>query len=187
MPAVCVYCASSPQIPGRYVELAEQAGQEIARRGWSLVSGGGSESMMGAVARAVRQGNGRTLGVIPQALVDYEVADRDSDELIVTSTMRERKAIMDARADAFLALPGGIGTLEELMEVWTSRHLRMHDKPVVVLDPWDDFALLRAQVRHWQGLGFVKDHAIAQVCWVSTVAQACDAIAHAWDGMRSID
>jgi len=183
VPAICVYCASSPHIPGRYVELAAEAGQEIAARGWSLVSGGGSESMMGAIARSVRQGSGHTLGVIPQALVDYEVADRDSDELIVTSTMRERKAIIDDHADAFLALPGGIGTLEELMEVWSSRHLGMHDKPVVVLDPWDDFALLRAQVGHWQELGFVKEQAVDQVQWVCTVEQACDAIARAWAGV----
>ena len=83
--------------------------------------------MMGAVARATRAGGGPTIGVIPQALVDYEVADHDAQELIVTTDMRERKGIMDNRADAFLCLPGGIGTLEELMEVWTSRHLRMHE------------------------------------------------------------
>lgn len=180
MPSVCVYCASSPQIPGRYVELAAQVGQEIAGREWTLVSGGGSESMMGAVARATRQGGGRTIGVIPQALVEYEVADRESDELIVTSTMRERKALMDDRADAFLALPGGIGTLEELMEVWTSRHLRMHAKPVVVLDPWGDFNLLRAQVQHWLVLGFVKEQAVAQVLWTTSVREACDAIQNSW-------
>ena len=180
MPSVCVYCASSPQIPGRYVDLARQVGQEIASRQWTLVSGGGSESMMGAVARATRDGGSRTIGVIPQALVDYEVADHDADELIVTSTMRERKGIMDERADAFLALPGGIGTLEELMEVWTSRHLQMHTKPVVVLDPWGDFDLLRAQVAHWQSLGFVKEHAVAQLLWTTTVHQACDAIQSSW-------
>lgn len=189
MPSVCVYCASSPQIPGRYVELAAQVGQEIAGRQWTLVSGGGSESMMGAVARATRLGGGHTIGVIPQALVDYEVADHDSDELIVTSTMRERKAIMDDRADAFLALPGGIGTLEELMEVWTSRHLGMHEKPVVVLDPWGDFELLRAQVLHWQQLGFVREHAMAQLLWTNSVQEACDAIQATWataDAMQGL-
>ena len=180
MPSVCVYCASSPQIPGRYVDLAAQVGDEIARRGWTLVSGGGSQSMMGAVARAVRRGGGLTVGVIPKALVDFEVADHDSDELIVTATMRERKAIMDDRAEAFLALPGGIGTLEELMEVWTSRHLRMHVKPIVVLDPWGDFSLLRAQVEHWQGLGFVREHAVSQLRWTTSIRDACDAIQSAW-------
>lgn len=180
MPSLCVYCASSPQIPARYVQLATEVGEAIAARSWTLVSGGGSESMMGAVAQATRQGGGHTIGVIPQALIDYEVADHDSDELIVTATMRERKAIMDDRADAFLALPGGIGTLEELMEVWTSRHLHMHVKPVVVLDPWGDFALLRSQIAHWQELGFVKEHAVAQLLWTTSVQEACDAIESTW-------
>ena len=183
---MCVYCASNPQIPGRYLELAAQVGQEIASRRWTLVSGGGSQSMMGAVAQATRRGGSRTIGVIPQALVDYEVADHDSDELIVTSTMRERKATMDDRADAFLALPGGIGTLEELMEVWTSRHLHMHTKPVVVLDPWGDFDLLRAQVDHWLKLGFVKEHAVAQLTWTTSVEQACDAIESSWSAETSV-
>lgn len=132
--------------------------------------------MMGAVARATRAGGGQTIGVIPQALVDYEVADHDAQELIVTTDMRERKGIMDARADAFLCLPGGIGTLEELMEVWTSRHLRMHDKPVVVLDPWDDFALLRGQVNHWRDMGFVHEHAGEQLVWTKSIEEAFSAL-----------
>ena len=153
------------------MELAAQVGSALAERGWGLVSGGGSQSMMGAVARATRAGGGTTIGVIPQALVEFEVADHESDELIVTTDMRERKGIMDARADAFLALPGGIGTLEELMEVWTSRHLRMHNKPVVVLDPWDDYALLRQQVQHWRDMGFVHEHAIEQLVWTKSIAE----------------
>lgn len=153
------------------MELAAQVGSALAERGWGLVSGGGSQSMMGAVARATRAGGGTTIGVIPQALVEFEVADHESDELIVTTDMRERKGIMDARADAFLALPGGIGTLEELMEVWTSRHLRMHNKPVVVLDPWDDYALLRQLVQHWRDMGFVHEHAIEQLVWTKSIAE----------------
>ncbi|MSY38557.1 MAG: TIGR00730 family Rossman fold protein [Actinobacteria bacterium] len=176
MPFLCVYCASSPYIPERYVELAAQVGSTIAARGWGLVSGGGTQSMMGAVARATRAGGGPTIGVIPQALVDYEVADHDAQELIVTTDMRERKGIMDARADAFLCLPGGIGTLEELMEVWTSRHLRMHDKPVVVLDPWEDFALLREQVKHWRDMGFVHEHAVEQLVWTKSIDEAFAAL-----------
>lgn len=176
MPFLCVYCASSPYIPERYVELAAEVGSAIAARGWGLVSGGGTQSMMGAVARATRAGGGHTIGVIPQALVDYEVADHDAQELIVTTDMRERKGIMDARADAFLCLPGGIGTLEELMEVWTSRHLRMHDKPVVVLDPWDDFALLREQVKHWRDMGFVHEHAVEQLVWTKSIDEGFAAL-----------
>jgi uncharacterized protein (TIGR00730 family) len=180
MPTVCVYCASSPAIPERYLALATEVGTLLAQRGWSLVSGGGAQSMMGAVARAARAGGAQTIGVIPRSLMRWEVGDRDADELVITESMRERKGIMDARADAFLCLPGGIGTLEELMEVWTSRHLRMHDKPIVVLDPWGDFDLLRQQVQHWRALGFVPEHAVAQLAWTTTAEESVAAIAAAW-------
>lgn len=180
MPAVCVYCASSPYIPERYLELAAEVGTVLAERGWTLVSGGGSQSMMGAVARAARAGGASTVGVIPRSLMEWEVADQGADELVVTDGMRERKGIMDDRADAFWCLPGGIGTLEELMEVWTSRHLRMHDKPIVVLDPWGDFDLLRQQVQHWRDMGFVHEHAVAQLAWTTTAEESADVIAAAW-------
>jgi uncharacterized protein (TIGR00730 family) len=87
---------------------------------------------------------------------------------------------MDDRADAFLALPGGIGTLEELMEVWTARHLRMHAKPVVALDPWDDYSHLRAQVGHWRTTGFVSEQGEAQLQWSTSVEVALDLIAADW-------
>ena len=177
MPTICVYCASSSNIPDRYLDLATAVGAGIAARGWQLVSGGGSVSMMGAVARAVRAAGGHTTGVIPRALVQMEVADHDADELIITDDMRARKGLLDDRADAFLALPGGIGTLEELMEVWTARCLGMHDKPVVGLDPWGDFALLREQVRHWEQQGFVGAAAVAELRWTTEVEQALDLIA----------
>jgi uncharacterized protein (TIGR00730 family) len=177
---ICVYCSANEAIDERYLELATAVGTAIAARGWGLVSGGGSVSMMGAVARAVRAGGGYTVGVIPQKLIEMEVADHDADELIVTTDMRQRKAIMDDRADAFLALPGGIGTLEELMEVWTARHLRMHDKPVVALDPWDDYSHLRAQITHWRSTGFVNEHGEAQLQWAATVERSLDLIAADW-------
>lgn len=180
MPSVCVYLASSEGIADRYRDLAAEAGRRIASSGWELVTGGGSVSMMGAIARAARAAGGRTIGVIPQALVDMEVADHDADELVIVDTMRQRKAIMDDRSDAFLALPGGLGTLEELMEVWTARQLGMHDKPVVICDPWGDFALLRDQVAHWQERGFVRASGVAQVAWTRSIDEAIDVIQAAW-------
>jgi uncharacterized protein (TIGR00730 family) len=177
---ICVYCSANDAIDERYLALAAEVGTAIAARGWGLVSGGGSVSMMGAVARAVRAGGGYTVGVIPQKLIEMEVADHDADELIVTTDMRQRKAIMDDRADAFLALPGGIGTLEELREVWTARHLRMHAKPVVALDPWDDYSHLRAQVGHWRTTGFVSEQGEAQLQWSTSVEVALDLIAADW-------
>src|SRR5690606_7855616 len=105
---ICVFCSSSRHIDDKYLRLASDVGTELARRGHTLVSGGATVSCMGAITRAVRAAGGRTIGVIPQVLVDIEVADEDSDELIVTADMRERKGQMDARSDAFLVLPGGI-------------------------------------------------------------------------------
>jgi uncharacterized protein (TIGR00730 family) len=174
--AVCVFCSSSGRIDPAYVELAAAVGTELARRGHSLVSGGGSVSCMGAVARAARAGGARTVGVIPRVLLDLEVADDDADELLVTDDMRARKGLMDARADAFLTLPGGLGTLEELLEIWVSRTLAMHAKPVVVLDPDGIFEPLRAQVDLLVEGGFVREGAQAAVTWVRDPGEAFDAI-----------
>ncbi|MFD3702749.1 TIGR00730 family Rossman fold protein [Nocardia sp. NPDC058658] len=131
--SVCVYCSASTTDPD-LISLAARVGTEIARRGWQLVSGGGHVSMMGAVATAARAGGAHTIGVIPKHLVHKEVADVDADELLVTDTMRQRKQLMEERADAFLTLPGGIGTLEELFETWTGGYLGEHAKPVVLLN-----------------------------------------------------
>jgi uncharacterized protein (TIGR00730 family) len=175
MAAICVYCASSERIERRYVDLAAEAGTELARRGHSLVTGGSRASMMGAVARAARAGGAKTVGVIPAGLISEEVADTDSDELVRVATMRDRKAEMDDRADAFLALPGGVGTLEELLEVWTTRTLVFHTKPVVVLDPVGFYAPLLDWVGHLVGEGFVRRRAVEVLRVTRTVAEALDA------------
>jgi uncharacterized protein (TIGR00730 family) len=183
MARICVFCSSSERIHPAHVELAAEVGAEIARRGHDLASGGGRVSMMGAVARGVRAGGRHTLGVIPQALVGLEVADEDADELVVTSDMRERKGRMDAAADAFLALPGGLGTLEELLEVWVAGTLGMHAKPVVVLDPTGVYAALRDLVDKLLVQGFVRPGAEAYAVWTSTVTEALDAVEN---GLRRI-
>ncbi|HVE62809.1 MAG TPA: TIGR00730 family Rossman fold protein [Mycobacteriales bacterium] len=175
MATICVFCASSMAIPQRYVELAAEVGAEIARRGHSLVTGGGSVSAMGAVAGAARAGGARTVGVIPRAILELEVADHDADELVVVDTMRERKGEMDRRSDAFITLPGGIGTLEELLEVWTARTLRMHDKPVVVCDPDDAFAPLRTQIDQIVDRGFARASIRDALTWTTTAYDAVDA------------
>lgn len=128
--------------------------------------------MMGAVARAVRAGGGQTVGVIPRALLNREIADHDADELVVVDTMRERKGVMDERSDAFIAMPGGIGTLEELFEVWTARTLGMHDKPVVVLDPDGLFEELRTQLDTLVAQGFMRAGALEAMVWTSSVEEA---------------
>jgi uncharacterized protein (TIGR00730 family) len=171
---ICVFCASSERIDDRYVALAADVGTELARRGHGLVTGGGSVSCMGAVARAARAGGAHTVGIIPDALRAWEVADEGADELIVTVDMRTRKGEMDSRADAFLTLPGGLGTLEELMEIWVARTLRMHDKPVVVLDPDGVFDKLREQVDALVAAGFARESVWDAVAWVRDVPSAFD-------------
>lgn len=175
MAAVCVFCASSTRIDPAYVDQAAAVGTELARRGHVLVSGGGALASMGAVAAAARAGGAWTVGDIPRALLELEVGDRDADELLVVDDMRTRKGLMDSRADAFLALPGGLGTLEELTEVWTSRLLGMHVKPVVALDDplW---APLRSQVELMVERGFVRPQAAAALQWAGSVSEAFDLI-----------
>jgi uncharacterized protein (TIGR00730 family) len=131
---------------------------------------------MGAVASAARAGGARTVGVIPQALLRSEVGDREADELLVVPDMRVRKGLMDERSDAFLTLPGGLGTLEEMTEVWVSRSLGMHDKPVVALDVDGLYAPLRAQVELMIERGFVRRSAADALTWTDSVSQALDVI-----------
>lgn len=134
MKSLCVYCGSSDRLDEKYYTLATRVGTEIARRQWSLVYGGGKTGMMGAVARAVKTGGGRVVGVIPDFMKARELEFTDADELISVLTMRERKMLMETRSDAFLALPGGWGTLEELMEILTLAYLEVLRKPIVILN-----------------------------------------------------
>lgn len=174
--AVCVYCASRP-VPQHHLDLAAEVGTKIAKRGWTLVSGGGRVSMMGEVARAARAGGGRTVGVIPRALVDREVADTEADELLVVDTMRERKGLMDAHSTAFLALPGGIGTCEELFEIWTARYIGMHAKPVVLLDPDGHYRGLMDWLHGLVNTGFATQHSLDVLTVANDVDEALDACA----------
>jgi len=132
--SICVYCGSRPGENPAFAEAAQAVGRWIGAHGGQLIYGGGRSGLMGTVAEAVRVAGGRVVGVIPQALVDKELANRACDELHIVQTMHERKAMMAERSDAFLALPGGIGTFEELFEVWTWRQLDYHDKPIGLLN-----------------------------------------------------
>src|ERR1700761_4286397 len=169
MAAVCVYCSSAEPIEAHFLELATAVGSGLAARGHSLVSGGGRVSMMGAVARAARAGGATTIGVIPRHLMAYEVADVEADELVVVDTMRERKQHMDERSAAFIALPGGIGTFEELFEVWTAHSLDMHPKPVIVLDPFGFYAPLWAFLDELCEQGFVRPKALDSLHRVDSI------------------
>ncbi|SDT76770.1 LOG family protein [Actinoplanes derwentensis] len=176
MAAICVFCASSTTLEQRWLDLAAQTGRHLAERGHTLVSGGGRVGMMGTVTEGARAAGGHTLGIIPQYLVDLEVADEASDELIVTGDMADRKNVMIDRSDAFITLPGGLGTLDELFEVWTTATLDVHRKPLILLDP-DGFydGLL-----HWLGTltdqKFVRPAAMDLLLVARTVPEAVDLI-----------
>ncbi|GGH56328.1 cytokinin riboside 5'-monophosphate phosphoribohydrolase [Comamonas phosphati] len=132
--SVCVYCGSRPGNNPLFTEATRAVGQWIGEHGGQLVYGGGRSGLMGVVAEATRLAGGRVVGIIPQSLVDKEQANQACDELYIVQTMHERKAMMAERSDTFVALPGGIGTFEELFEVWTWRQLGYHDKPIGLLN-----------------------------------------------------
>ena len=142
--SLCVYCGSRPGNLDSYADAARAVGAWIGYQGGQRVYGGGSGGLMGLVAQATAAAGGRVVGVIPQSLVDREFANHACDELHIVQTMHERKALMAERSDAFLALPGGIGTFEELFEVWTWSQLGYHNKPIGLLDVADYYQPLLA-------------------------------------------
>ncbi|GAA2597758.1 TIGR00730 family Rossman fold protein [Dactylosporangium fulvum] len=173
--AVCVFCSASESVDPRYLKLAEEVGTALAARGWTLVSGGEHVSMMGAVAAAARAGGAQTVGIVSNSLL-YR-ADRDCDRLIVTSSVAARKQQMTVAADAFLALPGGLGTCDEIFSAWTERVVGAHAKPIVLLDPDDHFGGLLDWLADAGARGFVREHYLTAVRHVRSVADALDSCA----------
>ena len=172
---IAVFCASSPTIHQKYIDLAYELGGAIAKAGHELVSGGGYISAMGAVSRGARDAGGHTIGVIPQKLFDIEFADHDNHELHVVDSMRSRKGKIESISDAFIALPGGLGTLEELIEIWVGRYLSFHNKPVVILDPFGLYTPLHDLIDHLETEGFVKPGQRELVYWARSVDEAITA------------
>ena len=132
--SICVFCGSNGGAQAAYLEAAEAVGRGLAQRGVRVVYGGGKVGMMGAVADAARAAGGEVVGIIPQAIFDLEIGHTGLDDLRVVGSMHERKALMAELSDAFIALPGGIGTLEELFEVYTWAQLGIHSKPLGLMD-----------------------------------------------------
>lgn len=160
---MCVFSGSSPGARSRYTEVARDLGAALATRGIRVVYGGASIGLMGEVADAARAAGGAVTGVIPRALVEREIAHDGLDELRVVEGMHERKAMMNALSDAFVALPGGVGTLEELFEAWTWRQLGLHEKPVGLLDADGYWERLLAFLAHANAEGFVRDRDLARL------------------------
>jgi uncharacterized protein (TIGR00730 family) len=154
---ICVYCSSSNRLDERFYEEARQLGRSLAKGGYRLVYGGGNVGLMGVLAREVHAHKGFVYGVIPRALKNREgVAYEIADELIVTDSLRERKGIMYDRADAFIALPGGLGTLEELMEVLTLKQLGYHQRPIIVINSEGFYDPLIQLFEHFREHQFVR-------------------------------
>lgn len=154
---ICVYCGSGPGTDPRYVAAAKTLGRTIADAGLGLVYGGGSLGLMGETARATLENGGRVTGIIPTFLSERERMLKDVDELIVVDDMHERKMLMFKRADAFVALPGGIGTLEELVEQLTWSQLGQHGKPVVVANIADFWSPFLSLLEHMREQKFIRE------------------------------
>ncbi|MGQ2979207.1 MAG: TIGR00730 family Rossman fold protein [Polaromonas sp.] len=161
--SLCVYCGSRPGVEPGFADTARAVGTWIGEHGGQLVYGGGRNGLMGIVADATLAAGGRVIGVIPKALVEKEWAHTGCTELHIVDTMHERKRIMAEHADAFLSLPGGIGTLEEFFEVWTWRQLGYHAKPVGLLDLNGYYTELLAFLASSVKSGFMSDWQMALI------------------------
>ncbi len=156
MPKICVYCGSNPGNRAVYQSAAESLADELTKRGFDLVYGGSDRGIMGMLANAVLQRGGQVQGVIPTALYDKEIAHQSLTELHVVESMHERKRMMAELSDGFVALPGGFGTLEEIIEIVTWGQLRFHDKPCGLLNVDGYFDHLLAYLDHSEAEGFLK-------------------------------
>jgi uncharacterized protein (TIGR00730 family) len=155
--SLCVYCGSRPGKLESFTQTAKAVGEWIGQHKGQLVYGGGNNGLMGIVAAATQQAGGRVVGIIPHALAEMELARDDCDEFYLVDNMHQRKQMMAERADAFLALPGGIGTFEEFFEVWTWRQLGYHNKPIGLLNVDGYYDGLLAFMRSTVNEGFVSD------------------------------
>jgi uncharacterized protein (TIGR00730 family) len=153
---VTVYCSSTKNPDPIFRDAAIQLGAAIARQKWGLVYGGNRVGMMGLLADAARENGGKVIGITPQRFIDMGVGDEHCDELVVTHDMRDRKEILEFRGDALLALPGGIGTLEEFFEVVVGRQLGYHSKPIVLLNIADFYQPLLEMLRHGFDRRFIR-------------------------------
>jgi uncharacterized protein (TIGR00730 family) len=178
--SVCVFCGSNGGANPAYLAAAEEVGAGLARRGLRIVYGGGRVGLMGALADSARAAGGEVVGVMPQALVDREIGHTGIDDLRVVDTMHERKALMVELADAFIALPGGIGTLEELFEVYTWAQLGIHAKPLALLDVAGYYEPLAAFLDHAVDQQFLR----ADMRAALSIARSLEAVLETFERWR---
>ena len=181
--SVTVYCSSTRDIDPAYLDAAAEVGRAIAGRGWGLVYGGNAVGSMGRLADGARAGGGHVVGITPRLFAelhdvsDEDIVDRACDELLLVDTMRQRKRLLEERGDAFLTLPGGIGTMEEFFEILVGRVLRQHDKPLVLLNLGGFYDPLIAMIEHGVEARFVRPGAWEHVRVAASVGEAVDALA----------
>ncbi len=173
---VSVFCSSAPNIPQSSLELAFNIGKAIGDQGWDLVWGGGKASMMGEVAKGARVAGAETIGVIPEGLKKVEFEDTDATSMYVVTDMRTRKAKIEDLAEAFIILPGGIGTLEEFFEIWVGRYLKFHHKPIAVCDPTGVYAPLQVAIEHLATQNFMKVGQAELVSWCKDIPATIEAV-----------
>lgn len=174
--SVCVFCGSSTGQSPLFGEVAAELGALIARRGLTLIYGGGNVGTMGILAEAAMRGGGHVVGIIPVRLNDM-VEHLDLSELYVVDDMHERKAMMQEKADAFVTLPGGIGTMEELFEVWAWRYIGYHSKPVGLVNAGGFYDDLLRMLEKMSEAGFMKRAMLDDLCVSSSAAGILDALA----------
>lgn len=177
--SLCVLCGSREGNDAAYREAAIRLGTLMARRGVRLVYGGGSIGLMGVIADAVLAAGGEAIGVIPDFLVRYEVGHRRLTELVITASMHDRKRQMFEMADAFVVLPGGLGTLDETFEIVTWKQIRLHDSPIVILDVAGYWAPLRALIEATIAAGFAHASTRALLSFVDTPEEVLQVLAAA--------
>jgi uncharacterized protein (TIGR00730 family) len=156
MKKLCIFCGSAKGEGSKYIELGAKIGEMLVKNNIGLVYGGASIGLMGAIADSVLKHGGHVTGIIPKSLVDYEVAHNGLSELFVTENMHQRKQMMYDCADAFLSLPGGMGTLDEMFEVLTWTQLKYHEKPSYIFNFEGFYDSLLSYLRHSQSEGFIK-------------------------------
>lgn len=164
--SITVYCSSSKHVAPIYFDAARRLGALIAQSGWTLVYGGNRVGSMGALADAARAARGKVVGITPRLLFDKGIGDELCDELILTDDMRQRKALLDERGDAFVVLPGGVGTFEEMFEILVGRTLGYHNKPIVLLNINGYYDPLLTMMEHGLREKFIRDGtgALWEVC-----------------------
>jgi uncharacterized protein (TIGR00730 family) len=175
---VTVYCSSSAAVSAVYHRAATDLGTAIARRGWALVYGGERIGLMGDVATAARAAGAAVIGISPKQFADYGRSDPDCTEFIVACDMRHRKLMLEDRGDAFIALPGGIGTFEEFFEILAGKHLAFHSKPIVLLDIEGFYRPLLALIDHGIEHKFIKPSLRKLFFVANTVDKAMDFLTH---------